>query len=420
VTNESTTVAQTGVEQLYEQAAGPVFAYCYARFGSRTMAEWAVTATFDRARAALAKGGIPEPELDWLLRTADKFCAPRLRLDGSAVAGETVLVMQDWRGRSFDEIEAELATRQARLEQERNRLTPWRRLLGALNLGPAASWAKGLFAGASAVKATAAAVAVVGAIVVVATPVATKLHDAVNPPDKSTPTGGSGADTPRPAQRTVPAPASRPARGGHVPASAAVGTGAVAEPARSHPGRSGKGAASTAPTPSSSRGGTAAVTRTGGGAPSTASSAPVLSSSAAPPRTSGSATAPAGTVKPKPPDDQTISPPAPSVKPKPPAVTAPALTAPTTSLPQTPTVSTPAVPSPSDVPATLPSVPDTPTPTLPSVSTPSVPSTPSTPSPSSVPSTGSAPSPPSVSTPSVPPPPPAPTVTLPTVTLPGK
>src|SRR4051794_20736363 len=108
------TVAQTGVEGLYEQTAGPVFAYCYARVGSRPMAEWAVTATFDRARAAASNGGIPEPELDWLLRTADKFCAPRLRLGRGLVAAESVLVLQDWRGRSFDEIEAGPTARRAR------------------------------------------------------------------------------------------------------------------------------------------------------------------------------------------------------------------------------------------------------------------------------------------------------------------
>ena len=48
------------------------------------MAECAVTATFDGARAAAATGGIPEPELDRLLRRTDRFCAPRLRLDGDA------------------------------------------------------------------------------------------------------------------------------------------------------------------------------------------------------------------------------------------------------------------------------------------------------------------------------------------------
>jgi hypothetical protein len=220
VANQSTTVAKTGVEQFYEQMSGPVFAYCYAPVGSRSMAEWAVTATFDRARAASANGGIPEPELDRLLRTADKFCAPRLRVDGGALAGESVLVMQDWRGRSFDEIEAELTARQARLDEERNRLTPWRRLLGALNLGPAAGWVKGLFAGASAVQVTAAAVAVVGAIAVVATPIATKLHGAVNPPSKEP------APSVKPPAVVVP----KPAATGSLPQMPTVSTPTVSTP----------------------------------------------------------------------------------------------------------------------------------------------------------------------------------------------
>ena len=65
-----------GRSALRARRRGAVFAYCYARVGSRNLADWAVTATFDRARAALGNGGIPDPQLDWLLRTADKFCAP--------------------------------------------------------------------------------------------------------------------------------------------------------------------------------------------------------------------------------------------------------------------------------------------------------------------------------------------------------
>src|SRR5437763_1031339 len=84
------------------ESSGRVFAYCFARVGSRNVAEWAVNATFDRARAALANGGMNEPELDWLLRTADKFCAPKLCLDARPL--ESMLVLQDWQGKTFDEI----------------------------------------------------------------------------------------------------------------------------------------------------------------------------------------------------------------------------------------------------------------------------------------------------------------------------
>src|SRR5581483_2663603 len=172
-------LAQTPLDSLYEANAGRVFAYCFARAGSRDVAEWAVKATFDRARAALSAGGIPAPELDWLLRTADKFCAPSLCRGGRAF--ESMVVLDDWGGRSFDEIADELEARYARLEEERNRLTPWRRLLGALNLGPAVSSIKGLVGGIGVVKAGAAAVAFLGAVAVVGTPLADELHDAVRP-----------------------------------------------------------------------------------------------------------------------------------------------------------------------------------------------------------------------------------------------
>src|SRR4051812_47079336 len=169
------TLGRSTAEKLHEQNSGRVFAYCYARVGSRNVAEWAVNATFDRARAALSNGGIPDPQLEWLLRTADKFCAPKLCLDSRPL--ESMVVLQDWRGRSFDEIANELEARYARLDEERNRLTPWRRVLGAFNLGPALSWIKGLAGALGAAKATIAAVAVVGALAVVATPLGTKLHD---------------------------------------------------------------------------------------------------------------------------------------------------------------------------------------------------------------------------------------------------
>jgi hypothetical protein len=392
------TVAQTGVEELYVETAGPVFAYCYARVGSRNLAEWAVTATFDRARAALGNGGIPDPQLDWLLRTADKFCAPSLRMDGEGVSAESVVVLQDWRGRSFDEIEAELRARQARLEEERNRLTPWRRVLGALNLGPALSWAKGLFAGASAVKATAAAVAVVGAIAVVATPLATKLHDAVWPSSgKPAPASGPSVANDGAPSRS-PAPASASSGKGAVPAAVAGGAAAIGgKPARNGVG-SGAGATTSAapavlPTGHTSVG-------TGGQQQQASSGGSAAAQSGPGTKPVGGAAAPGETVKPKPAQNGNQAVSTPNVTP--PSVTTPAVVTPTVSVPETPTLpSTPEVP-------TVPSV-STPTATVPAGSTPGAPSV-------TVPST---PNPPSVSTPSVPAAPPAPTVTPPTVTLPG-
>jgi hypothetical protein len=402
------TVAQTGVDQLYAETAGPVFAYCYARVGSRDLADWAVTATFDRARAALGNGGIPDPQLDWLLRTADKFCAPSLRSDGAAVGVESVIVLQDWRGRSFDEIESELRARQVRLEVERNRLTPWRRVLGAFNLGPAFSWAKGLFAGASVVKATAAAIAVVGAIAVVATPVATKLHHAVRPSsDKPAPSSGpsvpSGGALP-----SVAAPSGQSA----VPAAAAGGAAATGgKPAKNGVG-SGAGVttsvAPAAPPTVHASGGT------GGPRQQALSGGSAQAQSGPGARPADRAAAPGETVKPTSGqnDSNTVSIP----KVTPPSVTTPAVTTPTVSVPETPTTpSTPDAPTVPSVSAPTATVPTVSTPDAPSVTVPSVPSVPSPPSVSG----GGAPSPPSVSTPSVPPPPPAPAVTTPTVTLPG-
>jgi hypothetical protein len=395
------TVAQTGVEQLYERNAGPVFAYCYARVGSRSLAEWAVAATFDRARAALSNGGMSEPELDWLLRTADKFCAPRLRVDGAAL-GESVLVLQDWRGRSFDEIEAELAASQARLEEARNRLTPWRRLLGALNLGPALSWAKGLLGGVSAIKATAAAVAVVGAIAIIATPLATKLHDAVRPgSSKPTPSGGAGAPS-EPARGTAPASTQKQSGRAAVPAALAGGAAGAA-------GSNGLGSSASATTTSSAA--TAPSVQEGqapGGQGTPAGSAPARQGGTARP---AGAAAPSGETA-KTPEHQTTTPnPVPGVKL--PTLAAPTPTTPDSGLPQTPTVSTPTVPSVSDVTPTVPSLPDAQTPTVPSVSTPGTPTVPDVPSPGGAPSPPSVPSPPKVTTPSVPPPPKLPAVTVP-------
>jgi hypothetical protein len=187
------------------------------RVGSRNVAEWAVTATFDRARAALANGGLPEQELDWLLRTADKFCAPRLRLRDSACADVGALVLDDWDGLTFDQIVSRLEASGEALERARGELSPWRRILGAFNLAPLVSWLKAALAGASAVQTAAAVVAVTGAVAVVATPVGDRLHDAVTPAPK-----------PRPATATSNVPEA--ARPGHVQAGRLPTTSGAAAP----------------------------------------------------------------------------------------------------------------------------------------------------------------------------------------------
>jgi hypothetical protein len=402
-------VTQSEIHSLFEQSAGRVFAYCYARVGSRNVAEWAVNATFDRARAALANGGIPDPELDWLLRTADKFCAPRLCLDARPL--ESMVVLQDWRGRSFDEIADELEARYARLEEERSRLTPWRRVLGAFNFGPALSWLKGLVGALGAAKATVAAVAVVGAIAVVGTPLGPKLHDVVRPDSApqvpaATPQGAGGGS-----KRTVggtTAPASLKARGAGsrqpTPTNAGAADTSKKNGVRGHVlGASGAGAAGSA-----SRHETATGSNQAAGSPQPRAGTTTTSGVSAASSVTTTTKAP-GLAKTPPVPAVSV----PSVVPTTPGTSVPQ-TPSTPTPPQTPTAPTaPAPPTPPtvSVPTVDPSTPPVDTSTVPTVDPPAPPPPPSTPAPPTPPSVPSPPSPPSVTAP-------APPVNPPTVTLP--
>jgi hypothetical protein len=396
--DDTMSVTQSGVDSLFEQNAGRVFAYCYARVGSRNVAEWAVNATFDRARAALSNGGISEPELDWLLRTADKFCAPKLCLDARPL--ESMVVLQDWRGRSFDEIAKELEARYARLEEERSRLTPWRRLLSALNAGPAISWVKGLVGGLGAVKATAAGVALVGAVAIVGTPLGAKLHDVVrsdstpSQPASSTP-AGSGATPVAPSQQTGDATRRQPGPAG---ATVTQANGARAE----NGGKAGAlhPAGATAQATASSPAGTSQAA-TGVSASSSVTTTPATGRQQPASKEPGAAVPGATATT----SGQAV--PTPSV-------TTPTLPAP----PKTPTAPTATVPSvdTSAVPSVSTPTVETPTVDTPTVDTPGAPST-STPNVDTptVPNVDTPPTP-TVSAPSVPNPPG--NVTVPTVTLP--
>jgi hypothetical protein len=376
-------VTHSAVDSLFEQNAGRVFAYCYARVGSRNVAEWAVNATFDRARAALANGGISEPELDWLLRTADKFCAPKLCLDARPL--ESMVVLQDWQGRSFDEIANELEARYVRLEEERNRLTPWRRLLSALNVGPAFSWVKGLVGGLGAVKATAAGVALVGAVAIVGTPLGAKLHDIVrsdstpSPPASSTPTG-SGAPLVAPAQQAGNVPRKGP---GSARANANQANGAQAR----HSGKAGAAHAGRQGSPASTAAGAGALGTGSGSAgesqtPSGVSASSSVTTTPATGQKKPASKGPGATlpgVIPTSPDQVVSTPSIPA--PKTPTATVP--TVDTSAVPSvnTPTVDTPTVDTPG-APSTSTSTPSVDTPTLPNADTPSAPivSTPTVPS----------------------------------------
>ena len=107
---------RAAVESLYKRESGRGSAYCYARLGSRSLAEWAVAATFDRARDQAADGGLPDHELDWLLRTADKFCSPRLKLGARRACRRRRPRTRRLERRGFDQIAAELDAHRARLE----------------------------------------------------------------------------------------------------------------------------------------------------------------------------------------------------------------------------------------------------------------------------------------------------------------
>jgi hypothetical protein len=329
---------RAAIEGVYQRESGRVFAYCYARLGSRSLAEWAVGATFDRAREQAANGGLPDQELDWLLRTADKFCSPRLKLGADEPAGDGALVLGDWNGASFDEIAAELDAHQARLEAARHELSPWRRLLGALGFAPGGGWLQGALGGATATKATAAVVAVAGAVVVVGTPVGDKLHAAVVSPAKHhgpvvTPTAGVVT----PVSSGVPT-ATTPKQQGRGESSTSI----ARRPKQPKPGGAGlaavpAGAAGSAP----GSGGQPATTSSGVSGGASVQTTPTA------PAASPTVTVPGATV---------------------PQVSTPGVTTTTTPTVSTPTVTTPTVPTPT---VSTPTV-STPTVTAPTVTAPTV------------------------------------------------
>lgn len=369
---------RAAVESLYEREAGRVFAYCYARIGSRSLAEWAVGATFDRAREQAANGGLPDQELDWLLRTADKFCSPTLKLGEEQLAAGGALVLRDWNGASFDQIAAELDEHRTKLETARQELSPWRRLLGAIGIGPG-GWLQGAFGGATALKAGAAAVAVTGAVVVVGTPVGDRLHDTIDSP----------------AKKPTPAVVTPAATGDTTPGTAQTGSGGTAPPANGQttaktPAKSG-GAKTPKPGATQSGGSSSAPAAAAGGGQTAAPSAAGTTTSARP--TSGVS---GGTGVQTTPGET------------PPAAGKVTTTAARVTLPRTPTTSTPTVSTPA--PVTTPTV-ATPTVSTPTVPTPTV-STPSVTTPTVSTPTASVPTP-TVSTPSAPVPTPSVTVAQP-------
>jgi hypothetical protein len=291
---------------------------------------------------AQTNGSLPDQPLDWLLRTADKFCSPRLRVGTTALAGGGTFVLKDWRGMTFDQIAAELETHRTKLDAARRELTPWRRLLGALNIAPAGGWLQGLFSGASAVKAGAAAMAV------------------VSPPKHETPAPGSPTT---PGASPVAQPAAETTTTS-APAAVVVGKGskpAASKHPKPKPATAGRPVAK--PTSGTQRPAGAGTAATPG---STSTPAPTVTAAATPSGISGgTSVTTVATPRPRPP---TVSTTLPTPKPKPPVTTAATPTA------QTPTVSTPTVQTPTVQTPTV-QTPTVPTPTVPTptVTTPPLP-----------------------------------------------
>jgi hypothetical protein len=351
--SENVSVAESTVQDLYDRNAGRLFAYCYGRLGTRSLAEWAVGATFERASAALSNGGLPEHELDWLLRTADKFCAPRLTLRDGAPADSGALVLDDWEGLTFDQIASRIEASREALEHARGQLSPWRRVLGALNIGSLVSWAKAALTGAGAVKSAAAVVAITGAAVVVGTPVGDRLHDAVRPPSRAKPatpasTGSQVSQLGR-AQAGRPAVVSRRGDRGGRP----VVAGGKAEAAT---GRAPRVSPGSPQSPSAPVGPSAAVPAAQAQSGTGGSTASPISAEPAKPTPTVSAAPPAPPVQ-QPTLPLDTPPPGPSLPQPPPAPSTPSVPDPgleiPPALPEAPSVDVPAPPA-------TPTVPDAP------------------------------------------------------------
>jgi RNA polymerase sigma factor (sigma-70 family) len=205
---------------LYERYSGQIFGFCVNRLGSREEAEDALQSTFLNAHRALQRGVTPDAELPWLFKIAHNVCLTRRRSTRRRGRVETpsdfesvqdvvpappreapdelieltgalsempdnqrrAILLREWQGLSYHEIANELElspsavetlifrarrTLAANLESRPGLLARARQ---ALDLGGLVTAASTLFEGAVALKATAAAVAVSGAVVVATAP----------------------------------------------------------------------------------------------------------------------------------------------------------------------------------------------------------------------------------------------------------
>lgn len=234
---EPAAVGAEATHGLYERYAGQIYGFCVNRLGSRDEAEDATQSTFLNAHRALKRGVTPEAELAWLFAIAHNVCLTRRRswsrrhrvespsdldavqdvlaaptredadelirlTDALAHMPDTqrrAILLREWQGLSYHEIAEDMKLSQsavealifrarrslaANLEVEPRRPRLLSRVRKAFDVGTLLAAAKGLFVTGSAVKATAAAVAVSGAAVI-ATSVPERPVAASAPPPKA-------------------------------------------------------------------------------------------------------------------------------------------------------------------------------------------------------------------------------------------
>jgi RNA polymerase sigma factor (sigma-70 family) len=207
--------------ELYERYSEQIFGYCLHRLGNREEAEDAVQSTFLNAFRGLSRGVVPESDSAWLFKIAENVChsrhrsswrrgrvespsdldafqdvlpAPPRAQDELIPLGEALerlpenqrraILLREWQGLSYREIAEELDLSQSAVETlifrarrslvaglespaAPRRRTAVRRARQGLDIGGVVGALKLLFAGGTAVKVAAVAVAVTGATVAV-------------------------------------------------------------------------------------------------------------------------------------------------------------------------------------------------------------------------------------------------------------
>ena len=233
--------ASETAEQLFQEHAGWIYGYCLRILRSPEEAEDALQTTYLNACRSLGRGTRPQVGSAWLLRIAQNVCFARLRSSGrrgrleslqdTSFLEETVaaperspdeligltdalcsiperqreaILLREWQGLSYSEVGAHLGLSQSAVEtlifrarrslagalEDPGKRGRRRKALHAFDLAGLAAALKGLFAGASGVKAVAVlTVAAATTATVVATDPVGVWRD--KPPSVAEQTGGS-------------------------------------------------------------------------------------------------------------------------------------------------------------------------------------------------------------------------------------